>query len=182
MQAQDLVELYNESRDQLENLHKNVKELVISMDAIQLHFPNIEMGELKLAIASKQSKMDELSNIFEKLQATRMSMMREYIASMSKEYTQYRLLKQLDERTAKTIEDPFLVEMSKLIYPCINHQIRPDPLISHDCKVGTLNSSNLSDTIEGTSGFQSICTNQSSANQCNFAAFDPLDEHVEKDV
>ena len=130
---------YNASRETLETLHKNTKDIWLSIDVLVLHFPDVDLTHLKAAVNAQHAKMDAAKAEHLAMRASRQEKMAESLKIMMEELSAYKSLENL-EAFKSCPDDAFMVEMSRLLYPHVNDslQIRQDPPIADVYKCGKL--------------------------------------------
>ena len=124
------------AKNELEGLHKSVKDMTLSLDALVVHFPDLDLGHLKEAIKGKQDELSNVTKCFEQLEQERVLKMTTNLSSIKTLFDEYKKLEKLGY-TENVETDTFMTEMSKLMYPNTsdNLQLRSDPPIMDVFKV-----------------------------------------------
>jgi hypothetical protein len=131
----DLAKALSKAKINLDNLHKNVQDMTTSIDRIVIHFPNLDLTELKDAIKAKEDEFASASKFYESLEQERKEKVKEIKDTIRDLFTQYTDLDNLGINKQEE-GDEFVVKMAKFLYPNQNdnHQLRGDPPISNVVK------------------------------------------------
>jgi len=118
------------AKNELENLHKSAKDMTLSLDTLLVHFPDMDLDHLKSAISLKTAELSTVTHTFEEMSKEReltMATNKSKIHTLFDEYKELEKLVQVHDEN----NDPFMVEMSKLMYPRLidSLQLRSDPPI-----------------------------------------------------
>ena len=112
----------------LQSQHKKVKEVTISLEMLQLHFPEFDLTDIKNSVSNEMKAGDVLMSRVETMKAKRLELMSVCRDNMSKTFRHFKMLEGLGELADATSVDEFTVDMLKFLFPeTPNLQIRSDP-------------------------------------------------------
>ncbi len=132
MNTKEFIIEYSNVRDKLEQQNKTLIDLQMSYDILKsIIDKDVDLNPIANSIENKKNEVQQTVTTFSILKSESESRLKETYNKMKELFEAYKALESLSN-IQRGNEDPFVVEMSKLMYG--NHQIRDDPLISGICK------------------------------------------------
>lgn len=123
---------YKQTKDNLEQGNKLLKELTISLDILERHLSGIDLSNIKSSIEDTKKAVNFFASQFDKEQSELKEKKRDCYNMLEKIHLVHTMLDGVEKEKVQDEEaDPFIVEMGKLLYPnsIDNHQLRGDPPI-----------------------------------------------------
>lgn len=131
-ETKQFVDNYKKVKEELDIENKQLKELSLSYDTITKYMGECDLNHIANLVAAKKSAVLTLSQKHSSDNSVLAGKKLACIDLIKKLHDLYLLLEKQEDFTETADQDPFIVEMRKLIYPNTvdNQQLREDPPIA----------------------------------------------------
>ena len=118
-------------QDELQERTKTLNELSTSIDTIMKHYSDLDMSVVTRRLESDRKSLNDLTETFNILEVSLQKKRESCIKNITELHSTYNKLNETLFENKPIEPDPFMVEVTKLLYPNINDnmQLRSDPPI-----------------------------------------------------